>query len=139
MLLYSHFISVHWHTSKATLFTSWSYRYRHYTSTVVIANWLTVTRHIFLKRQWIFSLLRRSLSPSTDKTFTRNISWLLGMCFFYYFITSRNQKLQFNDFAWRRLLEVIRDVIMWALSWPFTCNVIGHIVLNFGHGRTFIH
>ena len=38
--------------SKATLILGWSHRYK--TSTVVIRNWLTVTKYPYLKWQWIF-------------------------------------------------------------------------------------
>jgi hypothetical protein len=57
------------YSSKATLLPDWSHRYKN--STVVITIWLTVTKYLYLKWQWIVYFLRRCFLPSISaKTFT---------------------------------------------------------------------
>ena len=45
------------YSNDATLLLGRSHHYKH--STIIITNWLTVTKYLFLKWQWIFYLLRR--------------------------------------------------------------------------------
>ena len=44
------------YSNKAALFLGWSHPYK---TSVVITIWLTVTKYLYLKSQWIFYILRR--------------------------------------------------------------------------------
>ena len=65
------------YSNKSTVLLCWSRC--HEKSTVVITNWLTVTKYPFLKWQLIFSdIYKIFLSSITDKTFSLkgNMNWL---------------------------------------------------------------